>query len=112
MIHMHVTTWFLTLLLFVVSYVMLVQGKEKAQKITHMILRLFSLLVLATGGLMLSLYQFASQAVVKSIFGIAVLFFIEFILVRGKKGKPVSLFWGLFAVSLALVLYYGYVVLG
>lgn len=112
MIHAHVTSWFLALVLFGVSYYLLAKGNEKGQKITHMILRLMLLLVVASGGYILSLYQFASQAVIKSILGIVVLFLMEFILVRGKKGMATSMFWILFVISLALVLYYGFVVIG
>lgn len=112
MIHAHVTTWFLALILFFVSFHLLKKGKMKAQKITHMILRLFYLLILATGGHLLGLYQFSALALIKSLIGLLVIVFMEFVLSRGKKEKPVKGFLIMFGISLVLVLYFGYIVLG
>ncbi|MFE8699699.1 DUF1516 family protein [Cytobacillus sp. FJAT-54145] len=112
MIHAHVTTWFLALILFFVSYYLLKKGNMKAQKITHMVLRLFYLLILATGGHLLGLYQFGGTALIKSVVGLFVIVSMELVLSRGKKGKPVQNFMILFAASLVLVLYIGYFVLG
>ncbi|UII56327.1 YisL family protein [Cytobacillus spongiae] len=112
MIHAHVTTWFIALILFFVSFSLLRKGNMRGQKITHMILRLFYLLVLATGGHLLSLYQFSSLALLKTLIGVLVIASMELVLSRGKKGKPVKNFLILFALSLVLVLYFGYVVLG
>lgn len=112
MIHAHVTTWFLALLIFFVSYSLLKKGKMKAQKITHMLLRLFYLLIIATGGHLLGLYQFAGPALIKSLIGLVVIVSMEFILSIGKKNKPVKKYFILFTASVVLVLYYGYIVLG
>lgn len=112
MIHAHVTTWFVAIILFFVSYNFLSKRKMKPQKITHMILRLFYLLIIATGGHLLGLYQFSSLALLKSLIGLLVIVSMEFVLSRGKKGKPVNSFFILFGISLVLVLYFGYFVLG
>ncbi|MBM7702630.1 DUF1516 family protein [Metabacillus iocasae] len=112
-IHLHVTLWTLLLILFVVNIGLLRSGKLKGQKIVHMILRLFYILVLLSGlHLLGALYQFASlNAILKGVFGILVIGGMEMVLVRSKKGKRTVVAWSLFAAALVLVFYYGYVVL-
>jgi hypothetical protein len=112
MIHAHVTTWFLALILFFVSFNLLKKGKLKPQKITHMVLRVFYLLILATGGHLLGLYQFTGIALVKSFIGLLVIIAMELVLVRGKKGKSTKSFFILLGIAFVLALYFGYAVLG
>lgn len=112
MIHAHVTTWFLAILLFFASYYLLKKGNAKGQKITHMSLRLFYLLILATGGHLLSLYQFAGAALAKSIIGLIVIVMMEMTLVKANKGKSSTVFFAQFGLAFVLALYFGYVVLG
>ncbi|WP_456275909.1 YisL family protein [Bacillus sp. AK128] len=113
MIHFHVTTWFLTLVLFFVGVYLLKADKKKPLKIIQMILRLLYLLVLGTGlHLLAAYYQFQGEALIKGIIGLWVIFCMEFILTRGGKGKPTKIFWIQLVISLVLVFYYGYVRLG
>lgn len=112
MIHVHVTTWFVTLILFFVAVYLLKANKQKPLKILQMVLRLFYLLVLGTGlHLLAAYYQFQGAALIKGIVGLWVIFCLEFILTRGSKGKPTKIFWIQLVISLVLVFYYGYVVL-
>lgn len=112
MIHTHVTTWVVAILLFFISFLMQTQGKEKAQKITHMILRLFYLLIIGSGGYLVYLYQFMGVVLVKSVIGIIVIMAMELVLVRKKKGKSIKASFTLFGLAFILVLYYGYFVIG
>jgi preprotein translocase subunit YajC len=112
-VHIHVTLWTILLILFIASFVMLRGNKEKGQKITHMILRLFYILVLLSGlHLVAALYHFSSLAVIKGLIGLLVIVSMELVLVRGKKGKNITPSLLLLIVSLVLVFYFGYVVLG
>lgn len=109
-IHMHITAWALTLVLFLVAFGLQKAGKEKGQKIVHMILRMFYLITFATGGMFVH-YLISShlvETILKIVFGILVLGFMEMVLVRTKKGKKTSIFWLLLIVSVAAVLYLGY----
>jgi hypothetical protein len=112
MIHVHVTTWFLTLVLFFVAVYLLRANKQKPLKIIQMVLRLFYLLVLGTGlHLLAAYYQFQGAALIKGIVGLWVIFSMEFILTRGSKGKPTKIFWIQLVISLVLVFVYGYGIL-
>ena len=111
MIHIHVTTWFVTLVLFFVALYLLKAEKRKPLKIVQMVLRLFYLLVLGTGlHLLAAAYQFkVLDANIKGIVGLWIIFLMEFILTRGGKGKPTKVFWIQLVIALILVFYYGYV---
>lgn len=81
----HAGSWFFTLLFFTVSYIALNKEKMKLQKITHMILRLFFVIMLISGIGMLVGFNFALTYVVKGILALALIAFMEMILVRTKK---------------------------
>ncbi len=49
MTHLHITTWVVALILLFVSYSLYSSGSAKGAKITHMILRLFYILIILTG---------------------------------------------------------------
>jgi uncharacterized membrane protein SirB2 len=110
--HAHVTTWFLTIILFAVAYFLQKKGKEKGLKIVQMILRLFYLLTLGTGIYLVHSYGYAPVVLFKGLIGLWVISTMEMVLVRKNKGKPVFAFGVQFFVSLVLVLFYGYVVIG
>ncbi|KAA0547652.1 DUF1516 family protein [Bacillus sp. BGMRC 2118] len=113
MIHFHVTAWFVTLILFFVAIYLQKANKQKPVKILQMVLRLFYLIVLATGlHLLAAYYQFQGLAVIKGIIGLWVIFCLEFILTRASKGKPTKVFWIQLILSLVLVFIFGYGVLG
>jgi uncharacterized membrane protein SirB2 len=118
LIHAHVTTWFVALILFFVSYFLQNKGKEKPAKITKMVLRLFYILILATGGHLFGVYASAygsgimgSPVLIKALAGLWVIFSMEFVLTRHSKGKPTGMFWAQLIISLSLTIFYGYVVL-
>lgn len=116
--HLHVTSWFVALILFFVSYSMQRSGKTKPAKITKMILRLFYILILATGGHLFGIWAsklgsglMTSPILLKTIFGLWVIFAMEFVLNRAAKGKPTGMFWVQFIISLSLAIFWGWVVI-
>ncbi|GGB59171.1 YisL family protein [Fictibacillus barbaricus] len=118
MIHAHVTSWFLGLVLFFVTYMLYKKNAEKKSKIFHMILRVLYLAILATGGHLLAGYLTdpgivnKGPIIIKGTLGIIMIGLMEIILVQKKRGEGRLLNWVFFWVSLLLVLFYGYAVLG
>jgi uncharacterized membrane protein YhaH (DUF805 family) len=110
----HVGFWQLALVLFVISFILLIAKKPKAQKVTHMILRLLYVCIFITG-LYLVFHVFSTYGIwviIKMICGLGVLGMMEMVLVRRLKQKSTGLFWGLLIVFLIIVFYIGYGVLG
>lgn len=106
--HLHITTWVIAILLFLAAAFM--NPESKGRKIVHMVLRLFYILVIITG-LALFIEWSSSDAMqygLKFLFGLLTIGMMEMVLVRGKKGKSVTLFWILFAVFLVVTMFYGF----
>ncbi|SEM59636.1 Protein of unknown function [Mesobacillus persicus] len=107
MTHAHITAWVLSIILFIVIMFMQKQGKNT--KVLHMILRVFYLLILATGIVMLfGLYQIDFMYILKSLLGIVLIGLFEMILVRGKKGINLNSLWIVFVLVFVIVLYLGF----
>ena len=108
MIHMHITTWVVAIILFFVASSLLKSGKEKPAKIVHMVLRLFYIFVLVSGFMIVSgLYQIDGEYIGKIILGIVTIGMMEMVLVKSKKGKPTRVFWILFFVAFILTVLLG-----
>lgn len=106
--HLHITTWVIALVVFLVAALM--HPESKGRKILHMVLRLFYILIIITG---LTLFVAHSsfdpmEYGLKFLFGILTIGMMEMVLVRSKKQKPVTLFWVLFAVFLFATMFYGF----
>ena len=118
MIDAHVTSWFLALILFFVTYMLYKKNAGKKSKILHMILRVLYLAILATGGHMLAGYLtdpgIVNQGpiIIKGTLGVVLIGLMEIILVQRKRGESRLLNWVFFWITLLLVLFYGYSVLG
>lgn len=106
--HSHAGSWFFTILLFAISYMMLKKQNMKAQKITHMILRLFFVIMVVTGFGMLIGFNFSLNFVIKGILAFILISLMEMILVRSKKGKETKPLWIPFAGVLPIVLLMGF----
>lgn len=90
--HMHITSWAVALILFFVTYAM--QKGSKGRKITHMILRLFYILVILTG-LFLFLGNHGINDMmygVKLVLGIVTVGLMEMTLVKSNKGQKATVF--------------------
>jgi hypothetical protein len=113
---MHVTSWALGIILFLVALFLYKQNNEKGGKIVHMILRLMYLIIVFTGGYLLIDVYLANfqmptgvEAITKGLAGIWLIAAMEMILVRTTKAKKVTGLWIQFVIALILVLVLGYV---
>lgn len=103
--HLHITTWLVALILFFVAASM--SKTSKGRKITHMILRLFYILIIFTGvALFITAMDYGQGMLygLKLLFGLGVVAFMEMTLVRGAKNKPTTGVWVGFIVCLIAVL--------
>ncbi|TWT07276.1 DUF1516 family protein [Planococcus sp. CPCC 101016] len=106
--HLHITTWVIAVILFLVAAFM--QRDSKGRKILHMVLRLFYVLIIITG-LTLFIEWSASDPMlygIKFLLGVLTIGMMEMVLVRSKKQKPVTMFWALFAVFLFATMFVGF----
>jgi hypothetical protein len=111
MLHAHVSSWIMILVLFIVVLLLHKAGKAKGAKITHMVLRLFLLLTAITGiGMVFQYHNYDTVLLplsLKVILSLYVLFLIEKILVRTKKGTLENHLWIQFVIVVATILYLG-----
>ncbi|HET7629680.1 MAG TPA: DUF1516 family protein [Bacillales bacterium] len=112
-LQVHIYSWTITLLLFVVVFILAKSGKApKPQKIIHMILRVFFVLTLLTGiGLVVS-YNFASATLIKGALGILLIVLMELITGKARDRERTGWLSAAFIVDLVLVFYFGYGVIG
>lgn len=106
--HLHITTWVIGIVLFLAAAFM--ARESKGRKIVHMILRLFYILIIITG-LTLFIEHSSYDAMLyglKFLFGLVTIGMMEMVLVRSKKQKSVTMFWVLFAVSLFVTMFLGF----
>jgi uncharacterized membrane protein SirB2 len=112
LLHSHVSTWAIALILFFIAYYFLSTGKQKALKITHMTLRLFFILVIVTGVGLLHSLNYPTYYIIKGLLAFFLFFTMEMILVRGRKGLLTGsrkfIYWNQLIVLLILVLLLGY----
>ncbi|ARD49100.1 hypothetical protein SporoP37_13415 [Sporosarcina sp. P37] len=106
--HMHIFTWVVAIVLFLVSASMATGSKGKT--VTHMILRLFYVLIIITGAALFFKHMTIDSALygIKFVLGILTIGFMEMVLVRGNKGKNTGLMWILFIVALLATLFVGF----
>ncbi|MGP4073464.1 YisL family protein [Piscibacillus sp. B03] len=112
--HLHITTWVIGIILFLVVLNLVKKSNEKAAKITHMVLRLFYIFIIVTGALLwFNNYSgtgggMFAESIVKSLAGVWLVGAMEMVLVSTKKGKSTFAGWLQFALSLILVLALGF----
>lgn len=105
----HITTWLLTLILFFVALNLNKKGKAKGFKILHMIIRVFYLLILATGVQLLTLvYHITLLYILKVAVGLWIISLFEMILIKSRKKENTKVLWIQFVVAFLLVLYLGF----
>lgn len=106
--HLHIFTWVVGVILFIVAAVM--PKASKGRKITHMIARLFYVLILLSGIFLFIAHSSLDSALygVKFLAGLIVIGAMEMILVRSGKGKNVSVLWIVFFIILLITLYLGF----
>ncbi|WP_066367828.1 YisL family protein [Neobacillus fumarioli] len=110
MIHAHVTAWTIALILFVIALFLQKGGKQKGAKIVQMILRVFYLIIIATGiGLLSMVTNISVWYILKAVVGLWIIGLFEMILSRVINKRRTSVFWFQFVVAWVLVLYLGFV---
>ncbi|WP_339177729.1 YisL family protein [Oceanobacillus sp. FSL W7-1293] len=114
MTHMHITSWALGLILFLVALSLYKKNSNKPATIVHMILRLVYLFIIVTGGLLTWDYiqgygmPLLGEAIVKALAGLWIVVVMEGILVSTKKGKAVTGKWIQFFIALIIVIVLGF----
>lgn len=109
-IHLHIGSFIIAFILFFVTIALHKSGNKKGEKIVSMILRLFYLVIIVSGAILL-IKAFSIDPVdytLKTLFGIIVIGFMEMVLARMNKGKKAALFWLLLIISVIIVTYLGY----
>ncbi|PIC89920.1 hypothetical protein CSV71_06355 [Sporosarcina sp. P21c] len=106
--HMHIFTWVVGIVLFLVAASM--ANGTKGKKIAHMILRLFYVLIIITGAALFFKHMSIDSMVygIKFVLGLLTIGFMEMVLVRGSKGKNTGLMWILFVIALLATMFVGF----
>ncbi|MCY7916566.1 YisL family protein [Bacillus vallismortis] len=108
MTHLHITTWVVALILLFVSYSLYSSRNAKGAKITHMILRLFYILIILTGvELFVRFANWNGEYAGKIILGIITIGLMEMLLIRKKKEKSTGGLWIGFVIVLVLTVLLG-----
>jgi len=101
--HTHAGSWAVLVILFLISYFI------PKNKVLPMILRLFYLIMIFTGGYMLfSGGGYPGAFHLKAVLAILLIGMMEMLLARRKKGKNVLPFWIALVVLLVVVVLIGY----
>ncbi|MFC5712645.1 DUF1516 family protein [Thalassorhabdus alkalitolerans] len=112
MLNIHRSVWLLLVIVFVIAYINLTKGKEKGYKIPHHIARLFYVLMIVSGVYLLISYGFPINYTVKSILALWLIYLMEVILGRTKRGELTgsqrTYYWVQFAIALILIIMIGY----
>ncbi|MBN8233686.1 YisL family protein [Halobacillus kuroshimensis] len=111
MAHLHITSWVIAFVLVALVTTFARGGREKAAKISHMILRVFYLLILYSGGSLFASYSvYGAMIIIKVLVGLWAIAAMEMVCVKYKKKKPAAIWWGqlLVAAVIALVLGFGF----
>ncbi len=110
MTYAHGDSWWVMILLFIITYFLIRAGVNKGAKILHMILRLFYIIMIFSGVVLLFNWGFPAAYVLKGILAIVLIYAMEMILVRTKKGTlgtKAPMYWGLFVIVLVIVVLLG-----
>lgn len=108
----HAGSWAITILLFFVSFVLLKMGKPTGKKITHMILRLFFVIMVVSGLGMLFTRGFPLIFVIKGILAIWLIAVMERLLsksaTKSEQGASMKGSWIQFIIAFVLVALIGF----
>ncbi|WP_181349175.1 YisL family protein [Thalassobacillus sp. CUG 92003] len=115
MAHLHIASWVLALALVGMVTTFARSKNRKATKITHIILRVVFLLILYSGGSLFASYEnYDGLIILKLLVGLWAIAAMEIATVKYVKQKPAVVWWVqlLIAVSLALLLGFGFLPMG
>ena len=104
----HITSWLLGVILLIVAAVLLKKGNQKGYKITHMILRVVYLVIIATGAdLLFRMDSISGEYIGKAVLGLIVIGLMEMILIKMKKGASTKGFIIGFVVMFIIIVAMG-----
>ncbi|WP_172369905.1 YisL family protein [Sporosarcina jiandibaonis] len=108
MIHFHIFTWVVGIILFLVAAVM--ANGSKGRKIVHMSSRLFYVLILVSGAILFMNHSGLDPALygVKFLLGLVTIGLMEMVLVRSSKEKNVTTLWIFFFIFLFATMFLGF----
>lgn len=104
----HQGSWFFLLVLFFITYYSFTKRKVNVGKVTHMILRLFYVIMLFSGIGLLAAYNFSAFYSVKGIIALIMIGLMEMSCVRAKKEKPHSVVFYSGSALLLIVILMGF----
>jgi hypothetical protein len=106
--HLHITTWVIGLIFVFITFAMYSSENAKGAKISHMILRLIYLLIIATGAdLLFRMNQWNGEYISKAILGLVSITFMELLLIRRKKQKSTTGMWVGFILAIIITIALG-----
>lgn len=108
----HAGSWAITILLFFLSFMLLKMGKPTGKKITHMILRLFFVIMVVSGIGMLFTRSFPLIYVIKGLLAVWLIAVMERILSKSaagsERGASTTGLWIQFIIAIVLVILIGF----
>lgn len=111
----HASIWVIAMIFFILSIVNVKKDNKNLAGTFQMILRLFFVFLIVTGLILVYIHNFQWITVVKALLAILLIGIMEILVSRISKNELTSsqakVFWGLFAVTLIVVLYLGYIVI-
>lgn len=113
--HLHVTSWSLSIILFIATWYLLSRNKHQIASVLHLINRVMFLVILYSGGMLIYRYtqasvwdSYAVEAIVKALGGVYLVVIMELFITRFKKGVASRTLVIQFFIVLALVLVLGF----
>jgi hypothetical protein len=98
----HQGSWGVLVVLYLISYIF------SKQKITHMILRLFYVIMLVSGIGMLALGALQTVFIVKLVIAVLAIGLMEMTILRKRRNEPTGAFFILLIVLVAVLVSIGY----
>ncbi|WP_440894891.1 YisL family protein [Amphibacillus sp. Q70] len=113
--HLHVTSWLLGIILFIVTWILYNKGKTQVANVIHNVNRIIFLVILYSGFMLLYRYtqapvwsDYGVEVIVKGVAGIWLIVVMEWFLHRYKKGVAYKGLVVQFIFMLAIVLILGF----
>ncbi|EEM08430.1 MULTISPECIES: DUF1516 family protein [Bacillus] len=101
-LQIHAGSWAILIILFIMSYML------KKQEFTLWAQRAFYVLMLTSGVGMVVIKGFPVISMIKGIFALILIMSMEILISRRRKGETHSLWWGVFSITLIVILLIGF----
>lgn len=110
LLHSHVSSWFLGIFLFILALIFIKLEMPKGKKITHMILRVFYIIILITGVSLLVHTQFPISHIIKGLLALWLISIVEMYLARNEQLNRQSklIYWLQIIIALVFIFLIGY----